>query len=202
MKLTWCNRHCVRPMYAYKPYIPQCYCITMLTTETESSSGWLSCSSLETLELEVTTSYPDDLFVSVTSTWLHLRAFPVHDDVIKWKHFPRYWPFVRGIHWWFETPSRPLWRQCKFVKEISILALAQYCLNFTNDISKGSVEKKVEFHGSKWNDNISALFQVMAWCRTGDKPSHETMISQCHSLPYMCLVATWVQWFKQIFYIW
>ena len=22
-----------------------------------------------------------------------------NDDVIKWKHFPRYWPFVRGIHW-------------------------------------------------------------------------------------------------------
>ena len=22
-----------------------------------------------------------------------------HDDVIKWNHFPRYWPFVRGIHW-------------------------------------------------------------------------------------------------------
>ena len=21
-----------------------------------------------------------------------------HDDVTKWKHFPRYWPFVRGIH--------------------------------------------------------------------------------------------------------
>ena len=65
-----------------------------------------------------------------------------HDDVIKWKHFLRYRPFVRGIHrspvnpqrpvtrsfdvsfdlclnkrlskqwwgWWFETPSRPLWR--------------------------------------------------------------------------------------------
>ena len=64
-----------------------------------------------------------------------------HDGVIKWKHFPRYWPFVRGIngHWWiprqrpvtrsfdvrlnkklskqslgqwFETISGPLWRQC------------------------------------------------------------------------------------------
>ena len=23
----------------------------------------------------------------------------LHDDVIKWKHFPRYWPFVLGIHW-------------------------------------------------------------------------------------------------------
>ena len=22
----------------------------------------------------------------------------VYDDVIKWKHFPRYWPFVQGIH--------------------------------------------------------------------------------------------------------
>ena len=22
----------------------------------------------------------------------------IDDDVIKWKHFPRYWPFVRGIH--------------------------------------------------------------------------------------------------------
>ena len=67
-----------------------------------------------------------------------------HDDVRKWKHFPRNWPFVRRIHrssvnsphkgqwrgalmcvcdlrlnkrlskqwwcWWFETPSRTLWR--------------------------------------------------------------------------------------------
>ena len=53
-----------------------------------------------------------------------------HDDVIKSKHFPRYWPFVRGNPrtkasdaelwcflceqswgWWFETPSRLLWRR-------------------------------------------------------------------------------------------
>ena len=30
-----------------------------------------------------------------------LRVFFIilkHDDVIKWKYFPRYWPFVRGIH--------------------------------------------------------------------------------------------------------
>ena len=25
-------------------------------------------------------------------------SFHLHDDVIKWKHFLRYWPFVRGIH--------------------------------------------------------------------------------------------------------
>ena len=27
-----------------------------------------------------------------------MMTFRNHDDVIKWKHFPRYWPFVRGIH--------------------------------------------------------------------------------------------------------
>ena len=70
------------------------------------------------------------------------------DDVIKWKHFPRYWPFVRGIHrspaqrpvtqsfdvffdlrlnkrlskqawgWWSETPSRPLCRHCNVFSHI------------------------------------------------------------------------------------
>ena len=35
----------------------------------------------------------------------------VHDDVIKWKHFPRYWPFVRGIHRSSEFPvQRPVTR--------------------------------------------------------------------------------------------
>ena len=29
-----------------------------------------------------------------------------HDDVIKWKHFSRYWPFVRGIHRWPVNSSR------------------------------------------------------------------------------------------------
>ena len=42
-----------------------------------------------------------------------------HDDIIEWKHFPRYWPFVRGIHrsaelWYFlwsepeQTAEQPI----------------------------------------------------------------------------------------------
>ena len=30
--------------------------------------------------------------------WDESHAVESHDDVIKWKHFPRYWSFVRGIH--------------------------------------------------------------------------------------------------------
>ena len=34
-----------------------------------------------------------------------------HDDVIKWKNFPRYWPFVRGIHWWLVDSPHKIFRQ-------------------------------------------------------------------------------------------
>ena len=34
-----------------------------------------------------------------------------HDNVIKWKHFPRYWPFVRGIHRSpVNSPHKGQWR--------------------------------------------------------------------------------------------
>ena len=68
-----------------------------------------------------------------------------YDDVIKWKHFPRNWPFVRGIHrslvnsphkvqwrgalmskqswgWGFETPSRSLWRHRNVSDGLSIFS--------------------------------------------------------------------------------
>ena len=35
----------------------------------------------------------------------------IHDDVIKWKHFPRCWPFVRGIHRSpVNSPHKDQWR--------------------------------------------------------------------------------------------
>ena len=35
----------------------------------------------------------------------------LHDDVIKWKHFPRYWPFVRGIYRSpVNSPHKGQWR--------------------------------------------------------------------------------------------
>ena len=34
-----------------------------------------------------------------------------HHDFIKWKHFPRYWPFVRGIHRSpVNSPHKSQWR--------------------------------------------------------------------------------------------
>ena len=36
--------------------------------------------------------------VSLTLRYNSEQIMGRHDDVIKWKHFPRNWPFVRGIH--------------------------------------------------------------------------------------------------------
>ena len=56
--------------------------------------------------------------VSQPITWndflcgtLRLRSGWSHDDVIKWKHFPLYWPFVRGIHRSLvNSPHKGQWR--------------------------------------------------------------------------------------------
>ena len=87
-----------------------------------------------------------DVKLKVDSSFTELLSLDHQDNVIKWKHFLRYWPFVRGIHqtlvnsphkvqwrgalmfslictlnkrlskqlwgWWFEMPSRSLWRHC------------------------------------------------------------------------------------------
>ena len=42
-----------------------------------------------------------------TSCDLSLYVPRCHDDVIKWKYFPRYWPFVQGIH---RRPHKDQWR--------------------------------------------------------------------------------------------
>ena len=35
----------------------------------------------------------------------------IHDDVIKWRHFPRYWPIARGIHRSLvNSPHKGQWR--------------------------------------------------------------------------------------------
>ena len=38
------------------------------------------------------------------------RYYLAHDDVIKWEHFQRYWPFVRGIHRSPVNSQRPVTR--------------------------------------------------------------------------------------------
>ena len=40
------------------------------------------------------------IFRSCIQMYPFILTHMPHDDIIKWKKFPRYWPFVRGIHRW------------------------------------------------------------------------------------------------------
>ena len=54
-----------------------------------------------------------DVNVNTGSECIHWRIPKrrIHDDVIKWKHFPRYWPFVRGLHRSpVNSPHKGQWR--------------------------------------------------------------------------------------------
>ena len=67
-----------------------------------------------------------ELHVSVALKSQYL--FVVHDDVIKWKNLPRYWPFVRGIHRSsVNSPHKVQWRGALVFSLIS--ALTHRCAN-------------------------------------------------------------------------
>ena len=58
------------------------------------------------------------IYTHITDIYLFERIVSLalgkymHDDVIKWKHFPRNWPFVRGIHRTpVNSPHKGQWRR-------------------------------------------------------------------------------------------
>ena len=58
-------------------------------------------------------TWPPNNVISTQMIW-RVCDIPIndcHDDVIKWKHFPRNWPFVRGMHRSpVNSPHKGQWR--------------------------------------------------------------------------------------------
>ena len=69
---------------------------------------------LRLMERSVTESLKNYVFeqqLVAFSCGYFFTNFTNHDDVIKWKHFPRYRPFVRGIHRSpVKSPHKGQWR--------------------------------------------------------------------------------------------
>ena len=94
-------------------------------------------SLLPPLQMTAFQSFRDIILLHGFTTLQGMLPVIHEDDVMKWKNFPHYWSFVRGIHravtrrfdvffylrlnkrlskqsWgrWFQTSSHPLWRHC------------------------------------------------------------------------------------------
>ena len=69
---------------------------------------------------------PVQAVTRISSKWRYFRSnegfkysTQSHDDVIKWEYFPRYWPFVRGIHRSpVSSPHKGQWRRALMVSLI------------------------------------------------------------------------------------
>ena len=80
----------------------------------------------------------------------------LHDDVIKWKHFLRYWPFVRGIHRSLvNSPHKGQWRGAL------MFSLICACINgWVNNCKAGNLGR----HCTHYDIIVMALLDdVMTW---------------------------------------
>ena len=78
--------------------------------------------------------------------------FIIHDEVIKWKHFPRYWPFVRGIHRSpVNSPHKGQWR------EVLMFSLICAWINgWVNNREAGDLRRiRPHYDVTVMNNNIS-----------------------------------------------
>ena len=117
-----------------------------------------------------------------------------HDDVIKWKHFPRNWPFVRGIHRSpVNSPHRGQWRGALMFSLIYV-----WINDWVNNREAGDL-RRYRAHSdvivmtipwlyyrqfTRWN--VSSLIQIMACRLVGAKPLSEPMLIRFHSVTLRC----------------
>ena len=92
-----------------------------------------------------------------------------HDDVIKWKHFPRYWPFVRGIHRSaMNSPHKGKWRGdlmfssiCAWINNRQAVDLrhhrAHYDITVMREVSRGCVS----IFASRINDKLIIIISLL-----------------------------------------
>ena len=80
-----------------------------------------------------------------------------HDDVIKWKHFPRYWPFVRGIHRSpVNSPHKGQWR--------GALLFSLICTRI-NDWENNREASDLRRHGARYDVTVmKTLFNNTQQC--------------------------------------
>ena len=77
-----------------------------------------------------------------------------HDDVIKWKHFPRNWPFVRGIHRSpVNSPHKGQWRRALMFSLICV-----WVKGWINNQEAGDLRR----YRTHYDVTVMPVFQLLA----------------------------------------
>ena len=99
-------------------------------------------------------------------TWVTVRECPIwvkHDDVIRWKHFPRYWPFVGGIHWSLvNSPHKD-----QGVGALMFSLICSWTNGWVNNRDAGDVRRHCAYYGvTVFKLTIFVLFDLEVWRMT------------------------------------
>ena len=70
----------------------------MMTEILTTTISVINATALHNGRMQLSTSNIETCTTICESSVQSPSAMPHHDDVIQWKHFPRYWLFVQGIH--------------------------------------------------------------------------------------------------------
>ena len=77
----------------------------------------------------------------------------LHDDVIKWRHFPRYWSFVRGIHRCpVKSPHKGQWRGA-----LSFSLICAWINGWVNNRKAGDLRR----HRAHYDVSVMKMFSAL-----------------------------------------
>ena len=125
----------------------------------------------------------DQFMYAKTQIWKN-ESNANDDDVIKWKHFPRYWPFVWGIHRWpVNSPHKGQWRGALMFS--FICAWINGCVNTSEagDLRRDRADYDVTVTRKQ---NVS--FEILA---LEDK---RHWMQSCHRANFVVRVGSALQW--------
>ena len=130
------------------------------------------------------------------------------DGVIKWKHFPCYCPFVRGIHWWpVNSPHKGQWRGALMFSLICVWINGWINKREASDLRRKPAHYDVTVMITHWpwqmlkilkislNDifaSLSGAFSVELQCDTNDlEITYTHVMVWCRQATGLCLSQLW-----------
>ena len=130
------------------------------------------------------------------SLWGNPEGFIcTHDDVIKWKHFPRYWPFVRGIHRCpVNSPHKGQWRGALMLSVICALnkRLSKQSWGWRCETPSRSLWRRCNGNHNKAQQIVNNEQNPCDVCVCG--PPHVSLPSYANKLILICICDSNAVW--------
>ena len=112
------------------------------------------------------------------------REVPLHDDVIKWKHFPRYWTLVRGTHRSLvNSPHKGQWRVA-----LTVSLICAWTNSWANNRDAGDLRS----HHSNYDATVVVFYAAQQRLVQENMTRNQHGLSHCNRriIPFLSFANT------------